>query len=374
MSTPPLFGSYRLGMYRDIVGGTLLWGLIIWGAYAGWHYYQAGKQIAQLKDPSADVRMNASAQLALHPSSRAVQPLIDALNDQDGNVIDSATVALGKSNDPRAVPALMALLRQKGAGLGTHGVEALGQLGALAVPSLVAALKDPDPYVREPAREALEKAGNSAVDPLIALLHDPDPNMQQTAANTLGALKSSRAVDPLLEALHSSDPALRSAAAGALGQIGDKRAADPLLAALQDPSGSVRSDAAGALGSLKESRAVPQLIAFSNGQDADLGNISIRSLAEIDDSQADGYLMAQFRARNWNLIAQAATFFVSRGDAGSEDVLIQALDKTGSQSLAVTLLNSGNEKLHTAADDWATKNNYVITYIPGSKSTTWGSK
>lgn len=82
----PLFGSYRPGMCRDIVGGTLLSGLMIWGGYGGRHDYQAGKQIALLKDPSANFRMNAAAQLARHASSRAVQPLIDALNDQDGNV------------------------------------------------------------------------------------------------------------------------------------------------------------------------------------------------------------------------------------------------------------------------------------------------
>jgi len=86
------------------VAGALFRGLILWGGYAGWHSYQAGKQIALLKDPSADVRMNAAAQLARRPSSRAVQPLIDALNDQDGKVQKSAAAALGKSNHRLAAP------------------------------------------------------------------------------------------------------------------------------------------------------------------------------------------------------------------------------------------------------------------------------
>ena len=83
--------------------------------------------------------------------------------------------------------------------------------------------------------------------------------------------------------------------------------------------------------------------------------------------------MGQFAARNLDVIADASTFFIKKGKSGSEDVLIQALNKTGHSSLAQDMLNCGNAKLHDAATDWAAKNGYEVTYNAGAKTASWGS-
>jgi hypothetical protein len=78
------------------------------------------------------------------------------------------------------------------------------------------------------------------------------------------------------------------------------------------------------------------------------------------------------------VIAGADEFFILRGEPGSEDALIEALNKSGDDNMAEDFLNSGNQKLHDAAMAWADNHNYkttnIYTYRPGAKSTGWGGK
>jgi len=68
-----------------------------------------------------------------------------------------------------------------------------------AVDPLIEALKDEDKYVRKNAAEALGKIGDRrAVGPLIEALKDEDWFVQEKAAAALGKMGDRRAVDPLL--------------------------------------------------------------------------------------------------------------------------------------------------------------------------------
>jgi HEAT repeat protein len=138
---------------------------------------------------------------------------------------------------------------------------ALVEIGdARAVDPLIEALKDEEVEVRRRAAWALGEIGDPrAIEPLIDALQDEfHPRLgwavQGMAAWALGKIGDIRAVDPLIEALKDPhcrlDPFVRHEAAVALGEIGDARAVDPLIEALKDEARSVRSGAAQALGDI----------------------------------------------------------------------------------------------------------------------------
>jgi HEAT repeat protein len=99
------------------------------------------------------------------------------------------------------------------------------------VDPLVEALRDEDARVRSYAACALGEIGDPrAVDPLIYALQDEDEesDVRSGAARALGEIGDPRAVDPLVEALQDEDENVRLRAAWALGEIGDARAIEPL--------------------------------------------------------------------------------------------------------------------------------------------------
>jgi HEAT repeat protein len=97
-------------------------------------------------EKESDVRESAAEALGAIGDSRAVEPLIKALNDADSDVRESAAVGLGKIGDSRAVEPL---IRAFGDGsrevrrVGGVAAYALGKIGdSRAVEPLIRALGD----------------------------------------------------------------------------------------------------------------------------------------------------------------------------------------------------------------------------------------
>jgi HEAT repeat protein len=366
--------------------------LLIYGAFAGWQFMRVSSQLDMLKNANAAVRQKAAEALGRSKSSRAVEPLISALNDPDFGVQASAATALGEIKDPRAVEPLMTAIRDAVKyGQATKGpddvysitdqqrsrldvaqksADALGNLGAPSLNVLMAAFKDKD--LNGYAAPGLVKMGAPAVDALVAAMHDADADVRWEATNALGEIKDPRAVPALLEALQVKD--IQWHAALALGKIKDARAVEPLIAALQNKDAEYREQVASALGELKDPRADTALTAALKDPEPKVLHAAANALGLINDPQAVNVLLTALREHNEAVIAGADNFFIRRGEPGTEDTLIDALNKTGDHYMAADFLNSGNEKLSHAANEWASSHNYEITYMPGSKSTGWGEK
>jgi len=153
--------------------------------------------------------------------------------------------------------------------------DALGQIGnTRAVESLINTLNDEDYRVQHAAAFALGKIGDvRAIDPLITTLSDKDENMRISAADALGQIGDNRAVDPLITALKFDKGWLvRKNAALSLGRIGDVRAIDPLLIAFNNDEEIVRTSAATALGMFKSERAVDPLLELLINGDKNISN------------------------------------------------------------------------------------------------------
>ena len=119
-------------------------------------------------------------------ANKDVEGLISALKDKDPNVRGDAAEALGKIGDSRAVEPLIEVLND---------------------------------IVEFIAIDSLRKIGEPAVEPLIKALKNKDTLIRSGAVRALGELRDKRAVEPLTEALKYGDMFVRSAAVGALEKL-----------------------------------------------------------------------------------------------------------------------------------------------------------
>ncbi|HEV2486266.1 MAG TPA: HEAT repeat domain-containing protein [Terracidiphilus sp.] len=331
----------------------------------GWHFIRVSIQIRKLKSQDAAVRQNAALELGQFKSSRAVEPLIAALRDTDAGVVGDAAKALGQIKDLRALQPLLAAFK---AGKDNPEVEqqlaqALGGLGPPALEPLMATLKDNNP--NEYAEDGLVQIGGPAVDPLIAMLNDANRSLREEAASVLGEIKDPRAVEPLIATLKDNTPPPK-------GPVELDANGFPLPH--PEEGEGLREQSARALGEIEDPRADGPLIAAMRDSDARVHQIAAHALGEINDPQAVNFLSTALREHNTEVIAGASDFYIRRGDPGTEDALIDALNKSGDTDMAEELLNSGNTRLHDAASDWASANHYVVNYMPGGKATSWGGR
>jgi HEAT repeat protein len=105
-------------------------------------------------DPN--IRLDAASALGQIGDSRAVKPLIAALDDQQG-VIEMAALALGEMGDPRAVDPLTEPLNHGNWEVRSSAAKALGKIGdERAVDPLTKLLDDRNESVRWHTVQALE--------------------------------------------------------------------------------------------------------------------------------------------------------------------------------------------------------------------------
>lgn len=134
--------------------------------------------ILDLKYGSDVVRRDATVALGEMGDPRAIDPLIEALKDDDHwRVRGNAAWALGKIGDVGAVDSLIEGLKDENSAVRYEAAGALGEIGDVrAVEPLVTALGDDGPlYIRKNAVDSLGKIGDpKAVGPLLVLMQETD--------------------------------------------------------------------------------------------------------------------------------------------------------------------------------------------------------
>ncbi|MCG3147915.1 MAG: hypothetical protein PCFJNLEI_01356 [Verrucomicrobiae bacterium] len=355
-------------------------------------HVQAAEALGKLKDPRAigplinclkyndkALRDAASRALTEINDPRAVDPLIACLKDKNEYVRAEAAWVLGGLKDPRAVVPLMNCLNDQDGLVRTLVIMALGKLkDPRAIGPLMACLKDQDKLVREKAAEVLgDYEDPRSVEPFINCLKDNNPRTRTIAATVLGNLKDPRAVEPLIAYLKDEQQAVRrrtkwedfqlvfdpysgrKIAAEALGKLGDKRAIEPLRLCLPDWEGTRYIRAAlDKLGFDWHPKSEQEQIYFwfckNNGKEIKQHSTQTIQILSADLESAD-------RLKRENAAGSFADKpFLLVGNAEIIAKMVELLEREGTYSLAYTFLNSGNNELRKAAENWAGSHGYKV--------------
>jgi len=109
------------------------------------------------------------------------------------------------------------------------------QVSEPTIPELIQALEDEDSSVRDSAAEALGKIGSEASVPaLIQALQDKDFLIRDSAAEALCQIGSEAAIAGLIQALQDEDFSVRTSVANLLDQIDPEASIPALIQALED--------------------------------------------------------------------------------------------------------------------------------------------
>ncbi|MBI1282447.1 MAG: hypothetical protein GC179_30250 [Anaerolineaceae bacterium] len=141
--------------------------------------------IGLLSSPDPQLRQFVAYLLGRAGDSRAIEPLIDALQDEHVGVRGAAANALGNIGDPAAVPYLLPLLRHANPQLVVWAAFALTKLGHDHFAVLESTLQSEDIDARRSAILAFQQLGDKRAIPLLLTLQR-DESRRFSADTTLG--------------------------------------------------------------------------------------------------------------------------------------------------------------------------------------------
>ena len=218
----------------------------------------------------------------------------------------------------------------------------------------------------------MTSAAADEVDVLIKQLTKGNPSQRVAAAKALGEKKDPRAVNSLVSTLKKDvfwDA--RLAAEEALVSIGAPSVAPLVQLLKEDKDCFVRRRASRALKEMKEG-CDPKALKNAAQQDTDccVRRFAAKGLAEIKDPSVTEFLDDAMRKKNLEIVSAAYAYYVKRGEPGTEDILIKALQEFYDKKMVFDFAHCGNEKLKQAADEVAKKRGQKIS--PDWSGPKWG--
>ncbi|MBI3951582.1 MAG: HEAT repeat domain-containing protein [Acidobacteria bacterium] len=257
--------------------------------------------IANLHSPIVKTRREAAKKLGELRQRVAVQPLIEALReDQDPEVRAAAAQSLGLIKDEVAVPALFDGLKDKVSevrqaaivGLVTFHIEQ-------KVDFLTARRKGIqwlNPFLETYEGTILEPytpVDPRVIDALVEVaLRDRDQEVRIVAIRALGVLRANNAI-PQLGDLMLANSFVRVEILRTFIKLGDQAAAEYIIPFLNDKDSDVRYQALTAIGLLRSDAAVPELIdVYNSSKDAKSKRLALEALALIGNSKAESIFLA----------------------------------------------------------------------------------
>jgi HEAT repeat protein len=188
--------------------------------------------LARLKSWSATARTNAAADLGLVRITDALPALLEAVDDRDVRVRQTAVWAVGQVARPETLAALVRLLG------------------------------DPSRLVARRAQEVLAERGNETKDAILSYARKTSSRAGRLAAiELLGWLRIAEGADLLLTFTTDMDPEVRIKSLKAAAAIGDPRFMEIFQRGLEDSRWEVRCQAAKGLSLFGSPDSIPGLTA-----------------------------------------------------------------------------------------------------------------
>ncbi len=152
----------------------------------------------------------------------AVDPLIEALKDNEGAVRKYAASLLGRLGDVRAIEPLGMALYDLHHDVGKASAEALAQFGVSSFEILVEALDHPEMWIRIHSIDVLPKVKEPRVAlVLLEMLKDSEREVKRHVIEAMGELKDSRTLPALQQIMaQRGDREMHALAKAAIEKIG----------------------------------------------------------------------------------------------------------------------------------------------------------
>jgi cyclophilin family peptidyl-prolyl cis-trans isomerase/HEAT repeat protein len=242
------------------------------------------------------------------------EPLATAVLGADGQPVSRwwpVAYALQRVGDPRAAPALLALLSTPGrytASFAVRGLAAAKAAQPQALASLRAEVEQPrDAAMMIQAIRALAALDDRAALPLMTrIVGDPatNPAIRLEAMNALAALADARTSDILVELVSDSAPAVRGVAMRALARVDPETFTATLSGLDTDTDWTVRVAQAGALGGLPDGQGFARLTTMA--EDADVRVVPAVLTAIAASRAAGGAALLRTKLRAPDVVARSA--------------------------------------------------------------------
>jgi len=257
--------------------------------------------LANLHSPVVKTRRDAAKKLGELRQRVAVQPLIEALReDEDGEVRQAAAHSLGLIKDEVALPALFSALKDK-----------QGEVRQAAVVGLVNYYIERDVDFLTARRKGiqwlnpfLETYEATIVEPFTQIdpriideivevaLHDRDQEVKTVAIRALGVLRATSVI-PQLGELMLANSFVRIEILRTFIKLEDRSAAQYIIPFLNANDSEVRYEALTAIGLLRSEAAGGELIkVYGSSQDEKTKDLVLEALALIGDPAARDIFLA----------------------------------------------------------------------------------
>ena len=293
---------------------------------------QAYEPVARLlADKEPDVRRAAVYALPNLDAKRAIPALIAQLKDKE---LQGTVIAAIKPFKPlEAEVALIEVVKSGETYAQNDAADLLGEMKSVkAVPVLLERIADEDWYPRTAAVRALGMIGEPAVEGLLKLIPKASEGVLWDSLIALGSTKDPRAFDVISPYLDNAK--VREGALEALGKSGDKRAIPLVLKYLESQEGDLLRYAVEAAGNLKSVEAVPLLIKALSFDGDYVANNAAEALGKIGDKRAFDDLLKVSQNREFSGRWMAIEALGSFADSRAVPVLIKLLEEDWPDSAA----------------------------------------
>jgi cyclophilin family peptidyl-prolyl cis-trans isomerase/HEAT repeat protein len=269
---------------------------------------------------------------------KAYSALASAVLDSSGRPLVRwwpVAFALQRAEDPRALPALIALAHGEGSVGRSLAARGLGAIKDPAAVDTLVALADAwpgDTRAAVSAVHALAQLGDRRAGPVLTKLLQTkglDPLLQLEVIAALGPLRVTAASEALLDLVAHPSPAVRSAALTALRAIDPQEFLMVLSGLDSDRHWSVRATIASLLGTLDADSAVPRLTAMLADSDVRVVPSVLAALVTLKAPGTDRVLLEHLKHDDVVVRTAAAAGIGELKPVGAEGALASAFHAAG---------------------------------------------
>jgi len=285
-------------------------------------------------DEDWQVRREAAESLKILKSEIAVDPLIEALEDENSSVVWGAAEALRSIKSKRALKPLLKLFVRSDGLTGEYAIKDIvavyPELAEEIIDIILPLISDPNAKLRASAVSILAATRSDEIlDVLINASEDNSSAVRLSAVMGLMKFnKKEKAIDALIKATKDDYSFIRGFVVSRLEYNGNEKLLMALKAALKDIEPSVRSVAVSALGKSGALHVESQLVQMLNDPVPDVRHQAIESLWSLKDGNSvKVFLKVLEKDEDESVKVRAMKALIELKDTTSIDPLQQILSK-----------------------------------------------